>query len=711
MYSIEGLGFFRISFSGAKSRMNVNRKNLDVDTFLTRQLCLKNPDNTDPAANLAVLTDGKGGTYLRNVFGGATIPTGFNALYLPDTNTSTVANNAYNVLSFKAGTGVSIFFDNQKNVVFNTIPIVPSSFSYISTPAGTIYADMVQANFNMVPQYGVNFSVSNNKLLIGGNPSFGTITVTNQSSTNQIVAGPTVSSFAIQAGFGVDISLSTNQTIQIATSQKAYSLNQITIDNLSTFMFGSTFNNLNMTAKGNLRITQQTPSTLNLETHGFSRIVTDTNQILEASTSVESLSLVRGYGLDYAISPSSLTILLASTMARTIQTETVSTIATSSSVFNLRAGSSIQYTNTAEGALKIDTLDFNKITCSEGGVLYSNNIDNSTVNKTMNLVGGGGVSVKGDPLSNTVSFLFTGRLPSTVGTPYSYAQILIYSSIANVMQPVTSPYVLNAAPNYSATLGIAGLSPVVITPSTSPTESSIFYIGVDSQLLLQTPSTNIGHLNSTVTTYSTKLVESSINVSTLTSNNIFNNNLNVSSINVSSITISANAVINNISSNYAAINNMTVSSIINPASLTANPLMSFNYSTNCVGINKKGATLTNNVSLDISGAILANTFATYSDPSLKEFTNPYNLTLSNLDSLNPSHFRWLSDEKEDVGFSANEIETILPSAVSLGPSGLKLVDYSKISIISIAALKDAHNRIKALESTVQILLQAKALTS
>jgi len=678
--------------------MNVNRKNLDVDTILTRELCIKNPDNTAPAANLAVLTDGTGGTYLRNVFGGATIPTGFNAVYLPETNTSTVANNAYNVLSFKAGTGVSIFFDSQKNVVFNSIPIVPSSFSYISTPNGSIYADMVQANFNMVPQYGVNFSVSNNKLLISGNPSFGTINVTNQTSTSQIIASPTVSSFTIQAGFGVDISQSTNQTIQIATSQKAYSLNQITIGNLSTFMFGSTFNNLNVTPKGNLSITQQTPSTLNLETHGFSRIVTDTGQVLEASTSGEYLSLVRGYGLDYQVSPSSLTILLASTMAHAIQTETVSTKATSSSVFQLRAGSSIQYANTADGSLQIDTLDFNKIICSDGGTLYSNNIDNSTVNKTMNLVGGGGVSVKGDPLSNTVSFLFTGRLPSTVGTPYSYAQILIYSSISNISQPVTMPYLLNAAPNYSATLGIAGVSPVVITPNTSPTESSLFYISINSPLLLQTTSTNIGLLNSTVSAHAPRLVLSTTNVSTLNATN-----LRASSITVSTISITGNSAISNISSNYTAVNNITISSIMSPAFATANPLMSFNYSTNCVGINKNGATLTNNVSLDISGTILANTFATYSDPSLKEFTNRYNLTLSDLDGMNPSHFKWLSDEKEDVGFSATEIESILPTAVSLGPSGLKLVDYSKLSIISIAALKDANHRVKALESTVQAL--------
>jgi len=694
--------------------MNVNRKNLDIDTLLTRELFLKNPDNTNPAANLAVLTDGEGGTYLRNIYGDVSAPTGFNALYLPDTNTSTVANKAYNVLSFKAGTGVTLFFDKEKNVVINTIPLVPSSFSYISTPVGSIYADRVQADFNMVPQYGVNFSVSNNKLLIGGIPSFKTINIETRSGTSQNVASPLVSSFKFQPGFGIDLSVSTNQTIQIATTQKAYSLNEITIDNLSTFMFGSTFNNLNINSKGNLRITQQTKSTLNLETHAFSKIVTDTNQILEAANSNESLSLVRGYGLDYKIAANSLTIQLASTMARTIQAETVSTIANSNSIFNLRGSSSIKYSNTEDGSLKIDTVDFNKITCGDGAVLYSNNTNNPQVNKSINLVGAGGVSVTGDPISNTVSFLFTGRLPSTLGSPYSYTQVLIYSSITDKTQPKERPYILDSAPNASATLGIVGISPIYVEANRSPDVSSLFYVGVNSETLLETTSTNFANLKSTVISYAPLLVLSSINTSTLTADKVFNNFSDSSSLNVSTISLLGNQfittssekgsaiIINNISSNYASINDITISSIMTPSASI--PLMSFNYTSKCVGINKNGSALTNNVSLDISGVILANTFATYSDPRLKEFKNPYLLSLSDLDSLTPSHFKWLADEKMDVGFSANEIENILPTAVSMGSTGLKMVDYSKISMISIAALKDANCRIKALESTVHSLV-------
>jgi hypothetical protein len=70
--------------------MNVNRKTLDIDSIVIRQLGIKNPDNTVPVENLAVLTDGNGGTYLRNINGNTL--QGFNRVFLPDTNASTISN-------------------------------------------------------------------------------------------------------------------------------------------------------------------------------------------------------------------------------------------------------------------------------------------------------------------------------------------------------------------------------------------------------------------------------------------------------------------------------------------------------------------------------------------------------------------------------------------------------------------------------------------
>lgn len=656
--------FLRTVFSDPKTRMSGNNRSLELDTLYARRLFLTNPNNTAPPANYALLANGTGGTYFGNLYG-TVPPTGFNAVYLPDSNVSTVANRPYNVLSLKQGTGVSIVLDNENSIVFNTVPIVPSSFSFINTPSGSIYADAMQANFNMEPNYGVNFSVANNRLLIGGNPSFGNIQIRTPTGNNQIVAATTLSSFTLAADFGIDISISSNTTnvIKIGTSQKSFSLNEITIDNLSTFKFGSTLNNIKMTAKGNLLITQQTPSTLNFETHGFSRIVTNTNQIIEASTTSESLTLNRGYGIDYLTTSNALTIKLASTMAHSIQTPTASTIADANSKLNLSAGDSITYSNALNGSLQINTTDFNRIICSSGAPVLSN-ATNSTLQKQVTFRGVNGLSVTGDPTTNTVSFSYSG--PGTVGASYAYSQILLYSSVTSVLSPLTNPYTLNAAPYASATLGIAGVSPILIRPGTSPTESSLFYISIDSEKLLSTTSTTLSSLTSTTNSLASAAAQNT---------------------------------------NYTKFNCVTISSIT--SSLTAIPLMSFNYLTNCVGINKSGRPLTNLVSLDISGTILAHTYATYSDPSLKAFGDPYTLSLSQLEEIQPSHFTWLSNNKKDVGFSAVDVERILPSAVSIGDSGLKLVDYSKLCILSIAALKDANSRIKSLESTVQSLVHLK----
>ena len=93
-------------------------------------------------------------------------------------------------------------------------------------------------------------------------------------------------------------------------------------------------------------------------------------------------------------------------------------------------------------------------------------------------------------------------------------------------------------------------------------------------------------------------------------------------------------------------------------------------------------------------------YASYSDPLLKSFKGEYQVGSEQLESLVPKYFNWLEDDKKDVGFSATDVEKILPEAVKIGPTGLKMVDYSRLSIITIAGLRDSNNRIKILESTL-----------
>ena len=179
--------------------MSGNNRTFEVDKILIRSLYLKNPDNTTPSPNLAVLTDGTGGTYLRSVYNAAN-PAGYNAVYLTDSNVSTVANLAYNTLKLKEGPGVALLKDRDDNIVIKSVSIIPSSFSFISTPTGIVYSERVMGTLSLVPDYGTTMSVIDNILHIGGYPSFGAIYV---STTSSILASPQISSFSLIPDFGI----------------------------------------------------------------------------------------------------------------------------------------------------------------------------------------------------------------------------------------------------------------------------------------------------------------------------------------------------------------------------------------------------------------------------------------------------------------------------------------------------------------------------
>jgi len=952
--------------------MSGNNRTLEVDKFLTRSLYLKNPDNTTPSPNLSVLTDGAGGTYLRSVFNTEN-PAGYNAVYLVDSNVSTVANLAYNTLKLKEGPGVAILKDRDENIVIKSISLIPSSFSFLSTPVGTIYSERVMGTLNLIPEYGVNFSIANNALHMSGNPGFGAIYLSTQTEnetssiiasehlssfslvsdygismkirdtnvlhiantnigfgaiylstqteyetssivasrslaslnlipdygilmkisdpnslhigsypgfgaiyvstqteneTSSIIASDHLSSFSLVSDYGISLKikdtnvlhigntnigfgaiylstqtenatssiiasrslaslnlvsdygismkisdtnslhigsnpgfgaiyLSTqtkNETssiiasdhlsslslvsdygismkisdknvlhigsypgfgaiylssqnaygadtivasehlsslkivsdfgvkmkisddvLHIGTTSQSYSLNQITANKSTTFSFINEFNNLNLVSKGNIVLNQKDISTLEILSNVYSRVHVD-DKVLESAVSGSTLRILSGYGLttnistsaivisstkpsfdristskgtistnftnttlnittgngiDYDIVGQTLNLKLVSTFAFAIQTETVSTMVEANSVLNLRAGSGIEYSNTADGALQIATNDFNQIKI--GGQILNSNKSDAAYKKKLRLLGLGPLLVQGDPTTNTVSFLLTGELkqPSTMT---GYAQIYIYSSITNLNSDISdypSPFILNSAPDFSASLGIQGVAPISVTPRYDFLQSSLFYISLDEDYLFRSTirkvdATRFSIYNSTVLSSDKKGIK---------------------------LTIS------NMTSNEANIKNLTVSSI---TSFGGNTIIAFDYINNRIGINKNGRPPL--ATLDVSGTIVAKMYASYSDPALKSFKGIYTVSPEQIDSLVPRYFNWLEDDKPDVGFSAHDVENILPEAVRIGPTGLKMVDYSRLSIITIAALRDSNNRIAALESTITAIL-------
>jgi hypothetical protein len=126
--------------------------------------------------------------------------------------------------------------------------------------------------------------------------------------------------------------------------------------------------------------------------------------------------------------------------------------------------------------------------------------------------------------------------------------------------------------------------------------------------------------------------------------------------------------------------------------------MIFNYISSQVGINL--GNVQPQATLQVGGTILAENFATYSDSSLKNFKQQYTVGPQDLEALKPWNFTWKNNDLDDVGFAAEDVEKILPSAVKRGSNGLRMVDYVRLSIISLAALRDTNSRLSNIESTL-----------
>lgn len=97
---------------------------------------------------------------------------------------------------------------------------------------------------------------------------------------------------------------------------------------------------------------------------------------------------------------------------------------------------------------------------------------------------------------------------------------------------------------------------------------------------------------------------------------------------------------------------------------------------------------------DGNGTILAGTCA--SDSRYKKNVKSFKPLLSEFVKLNPVHFDWKVDEFPDQGFGneqsygfiAQEIEKVFPDLVITDKNGFKAVNYTKLNIMTIQAVKE-----------------------
>ena len=112
----------------------------------------------------------------------------------------------------------------------------------------------------------------------------------------------------------------------------------------------------------------------------------------------------------------------------------------------------------------------------------------------------------------------------------------------------------------------------------------------------------------------------------------------------------------------------------------------------------------NSLKASISISSSAVTYNTSSDRRLKQDIEPLEAT-DKLMAMNPVSFVWKTEPEasRSMGFIAQEVQEIMPQAVSTRDDGMMQMDYGRITPILASALQDAHKKIEQLESRLAAL--------
>ena len=96
------------------------------------------------------------------------------------------------------------------------------------------------------------------------------------------------------------------------------------------------------------------------------------------------------------------------------------------------------------------------------------------------------------------------------------------------------------------------------------------------------------------------------------------------------------------------------------------------------------------------------TYATSSDARLKDVTGKAR-GLEVINELNPVAYNWKADGKADEGLIAQEVQEIVPNAVSGSEEEMYQMDYSKLVVHLVKAIQEQQTQIETLQSEINLL--------
>src|SRR5262249_6518804 len=104
------------------------------------------------------------------------------------------------------------------------------------------------------------------------------------------------------------------------------------------------------------------------------------------------------------------------------------------------------------------------------------------------------------------------------------------------------------------------------------------------------------------------------------------------------------------------------------------------------------------------------TWATFSDERLKNIKGSFDAGLDAVMQLQPIHFEYKADnalglpsDGDHIGFSAQEVQKIIPEAVTTSDKGYLLINSDPIIWAMLNAIKEQQNQIEALRTANETL--------
>lgn len=213
-------------------------------------------------------------------------------------------------------------------------------------------------------------------------------------------------------------------------------------------------------------------------------------------------------------------------------------------------------------------------------------------------------------------------------------------------------------------------------------------------------STDVTDISSNMNKISTKID----NISTSVNNN--SDNITSISATINDISINVNDISSRISDlQYPNLDNYTGDVSIKGSNITITGIdSSKGNNINITGdVSINGYTnITGNV--DISGNVEATNFWASSDERLKTFKRPIEINLDKLSQIKKSYFIFNEQPTcEHIGVSAQEIKKLYPEIVIEGDNGYLRVDYTKLSVIALAAIDILYNENIKLNNRINLL--------